>query len=496
MKVSNTSKLRKNTIVSLLLQIVTIICGFILPRMILQQYGSSVNGVVNSIAQFLSMISFLELGVGAVVQSSLYKPLAEKNQLEVNRILTSAKKFFRVLAILLILYVVILLFVYPLLVREEFAPSFSISLIIIMSISSFMQYYFGIVDGLLLIADQKGYILYLSQIITIVLNTCVCVLFISRGYSIHIVKLATACIYLLRPLFIRFYINKNYKINRNEKYSDEPIKQKWNGIAQHIAVNVLDNTDTVVLTMFSTVDNVSIYSVYNMVVMGMRQLVVSASNGISSYWGNLLARKEMDELKSSFSWTEWIIHTITIICFGCTGMLIVPFIKVYTNGIDDVNYAQPLFAAVITLAQGIRCLRLPYNVMIIAGGHYKETQNNYIIAATINIVFSVITVIRFGLVGVAIGTLAAMIYQTIWMAIYVFKKFINCSIREFVKQCIIDGLVLLLGVLITKNFTLLTISYLSWLLLAIKVFLVWVITALFINNIFYKNNIRRLFKRT
>lgn len=50
-------------------QIVVLICGFVLPRLILVYYGSNTNGLVSSITQFLNLISFLELGVGVVVQS-------------------------------------------------------------------------------------------------------------------------------------------------------------------------------------------------------------------------------------------------------------------------------------------------------------------------------------------------------------------------------------------------------------------------------------------
>ena len=69
-------KLVINTTTSVLLQITTVICGFILPRLMLEYYGSEVNGLVQSIAQFLYVISFLELGVGQVIQSNLYKPLS------------------------------------------------------------------------------------------------------------------------------------------------------------------------------------------------------------------------------------------------------------------------------------------------------------------------------------------------------------------------------------------------------------------------------------
>lgn len=86
--------LAKNTVASLIAQITTLICGFILPRLFLQHFGSEVNGLVNSIVQFLSVISFLELGVGAVVESSLYKPLAEKDNQQISKVMVSANKFF------------------------------------------------------------------------------------------------------------------------------------------------------------------------------------------------------------------------------------------------------------------------------------------------------------------------------------------------------------------------------------------------------------------
>jgi hypothetical protein len=83
-----------NTLSSLIFQITTIICGFILPRLILQTFGSTTNGLVNSITQFLQIISFMELGVGAVVQSSLYKPLVDKDNKLISKITVSARRFF------------------------------------------------------------------------------------------------------------------------------------------------------------------------------------------------------------------------------------------------------------------------------------------------------------------------------------------------------------------------------------------------------------------
>lgn len=481
-----------NTTSSLVLQLTTIICGFILPRLILNAFGSEVNGLVNSITQFLGIIAFLELGVGAVVQSALYKPLAEKNQDDVSKIISSANKFFTRLGQILLVYVIVLIFVYPRLAGQSFDFVYTATLIVAISISSFAQYFFGIVNRLLLTADQRGYIQYNAQTLAVVINTVACFILIHLGYSIQIVKLTTSLIYLLQPFLIYLYVQYNYNINKKIKYTKEPIPQKWNGIAQHVAAVILDGTDTVVLTLFATLSDVSIYSVYFLVVKGVKQLFMSMTNGITSLIGELWARQELTELKKTFGWTEWVIHTGTTFVFGVTAALIVPFVRVYTLGIDDANYIQPLFAALIVAANAAHCLRLPYNIMILAAGHYKQTQNNYIIAAVINIVVSVFAVKTWGLIGVAIGTLLAMGYQTVWMAWYDSKNLIQWPFANFLKQITVDIITVILCSIVSRMFTMMTISYFGWIINAIEVAVVWLVIMVIINLIFYRDKVLKL----
>ena len=201
-----------NTLSSLGFQLCTIICGFILPRLILSEYGSEVNGLVNSITQFLAIVGFLELGVGAVVQSALYKPLSDNDAGDISRIIASANRFFSRLGYILLIYVIILIFVYPKMANLNFGWIYSATLIVAMSISSFAQYFFGIVDRLLLVSDQRGYVQYTIQIIALITNTILCVILIKLGSSIQLVKLVTSIVFLLVPICIRIYVNNNYSI--------------------------------------------------------------------------------------------------------------------------------------------------------------------------------------------------------------------------------------------------------------------------------------------
>lgn len=492
MQQSRTKKLAYNTISSLVLQLVTVICGFILPRLILGSYGTDVNGLINSISQFLGVITLLDLGVGSVVQSVLYKPLAEKDNKKISEIYISAKKFFTRLALILLAYVVILMVAYPLIVNKSFNYSYTAILIAVISISSFGQYFFGIVNSLLLNADQKGYIQYSAQTITLILNTIACSILIIMGCSIHIVKLTTSIIFLARPLFLNWYVNKHYNINKKIKYTEEPIKQKWNGMAQHFAAYVLGGTDNIVLTLLSTLANVSIYSVYNIVIIGVKNAFLSMTNGFQSLIGEMLAKKEIEKLRNFFGYVEWILHTGTTLVFGCTGVLIVSFVQVYTKGINDADYMQPLFAVLITLANAGHCLRLPYNILILAAGHYKQTQSNYIVAMILNIVISIATVKLWGLIGVAIGTLVAMVYQTVWMAWYDSKNIINWQFKNFLKQVAVDIITVIVASLATCWIQLSSVTYVSWFILAFEVFAIWLVITIAVNLIFYRKNINSL----
>ncbi len=486
-------RLKRNTVASLVFQVTNIVCGFILPRLILARYGSEVNGLVGSIAQFLELIAFLELGVGAVVQASLYKPLAERDLRDVSRIVSSARRFFSKIALALGLYTAGLLLVYPRF-AGGFDRAYTSILIFAIGVGTFAQHYFGLADRLLLTADQRGYVQYAAQTATLLLNTAASAALIKWGADIRTVKLGTALIFLIRPLVLRIYVRRHYPIDRKARCKGEPIRQKWNGIAQHISYYVLEKTDVIVLTLLSTLKNVSVYSVYHMVIYGVKNLFLSLTYGVQALMGELIAKEETDRLRELFDWTEWLLHTGTVFLFGCTGVLILPFVRVYTSGINDANYLVPPFALLITLAHAGHCLRLPYDLLILAAGHFRQTQRCHITAALLNIAISALTVKLWGLVGVALGTLCAMAYQTVWMAVYDSRHILKLPIRGFWLHLLADGLTALPAGLLSSRIPLRTVSIGAWLLLALQVAGVWVLAGIGINCLFYREKVQRLVK--
>ncbi|MBA5730176.1 polysaccharide biosynthesis C-terminal domain-containing protein [Aerococcaceae bacterium INB8] len=491
-------KLKLNTIISLVSKIVIMLSGIILPRLILVNFGSEVNGLVNSVTQFLAVITFLDLGVGSVVQSALYKPLVENDSVQISGILKSARNYFQKIGIILIVYVFILILTYPLIVENNILGYVSTTyLIISISISTFAQYYFGIVNELLLNSDQKGYVQLLAETIVVILNLVLSVIFINLGFSIVTVKFVSSLVILIRPIYLTFYVNKNYQINYEITLDDDPLPQKWNGMGQHIAYSIQNSTDIIVLTIFSTLDSVSIYSVYKMIINAIGLIINSFTMGLQSFFGNLLASDNLKKLNSYFSTIEWGLHNLIVFLYAMSAVLIIPFIQIYTQGVNDADYVVPSFALILVVSKGIFSLRIPYQSIVFSAGYFKQTQASSYIEAILNLSLSLLFVSRLGLVGVAIGSLIAMSYRLLYLIFFLQKNIIFRSIKKFIKLLIMDIVAFLLifitGNLLKNYFSI--ESYIHWCIFAIAVSMLSFSIIIFLNLCFYRNRVFELIRK-
>lgn len=470
--------------------------GLILPRLILSQYGSQVNGLVNSITQFLSVITFLDLGVGSVVQAALYKPLAEQNKVQINKIITFAKKYFKNIALILVFYILLLMIVYPRIIDNNNLDNIgTILLIIAISINQFGQYYFGIVNELLLNANQNAYIQLNTEIVVIILNLIASIVLILNGAEIYTVKFISGLIFLIRPLYLSYYVNKNFSIEYYKNLKEDPLPQKWNGVGQHIAYSIQNSTDIVVLTLFSTLESISVYGVYNMIVSAIKLIIQSFTIGLQSFFGSLLAEEKYGMLNESFFKIEWGIHNLAVFLYSMCAILITDFVLIYTTGVYDVNYNVPDFALLLLLGGLVYSIRMPYQAIVFAAGHFRETQISSIIEAALNIFLSIVLVNYLGLVGVAIGSFVAMLYRTVYLSNYLSKNILNRKRIFFWKQVLVDvfsiALIIIPGIYVVNIYQIKNFS--EW-IIAGGIFSIYsLIVLIIINALFYNSLLRNIF---
>ena len=159
------------------------------------------------------------------------------------------------------------------------------------------------------------------------------------------------------------------------------------------------------------------------------------------------------------------------------------------------NSIQPVFALCMCVATAIYTIRLPYNFMIQSAGHFKQTQSSAIIEAVLNICTSIVFVKLFGLIGVGVSALVAMVYRTAYFILYLSRHILHRGISKTMKNILVDILSCIIMVTSTMWVTLTNITYLSWIVMAIKVFAICAVEVLLINLVIYRNNITGFFKR-
>ena len=91
-----------NMISGLILQLFTLVSGFILPKIILIYFGSEVNGLVSSLNQFLSYITLVEGGITGVIVANLYKPIVDQDNRKISSVLITADRFYKRLVLFLL----------------------------------------------------------------------------------------------------------------------------------------------------------------------------------------------------------------------------------------------------------------------------------------------------------------------------------------------------------------------------------------------------------
>ena len=323
----------------------------------------------------------------------------------------------------------------------------------------------GLADLTLIVADQRQYVNNCIMIASAIVNAAAVVLLTQLKTQLLWVKLGSSMIFAVRPLLYRLYVKKHYPLPKAGKTS-AVLDQKWTGIGQHIAYFLHMNTDIVLLTLFADVKLVAVYAVYNLVISSIRAIVGSLSSGMEAKFGELIAKGRLDRLRQAFWRYQTLIVSAAVALFSCTGILIVPFVRLYTGGITDADYIQPAFALILLMAEAVNCMMLPCSGLPVAANRFRQTRWGAYGEAAINIILSCVLIHWSPLIGVALGTLTATVFRGVYYMAYSGRHILHIPFSKLLAR--FAAAAALLGVLAAAGCQLLQgiaiDSYFQWFL--------------------------------
>lgn len=454
----NKRNIIKNAFVGFGGQIIIMILGIIVPRIFISSYGSDINGLLTTLTQIFTYMALLEAGIGQAARNALYKPIHDGDKDGVSFVVSAATNYYRKLTIYYGLGVIILSLIAPFILKTNVSFATVSIVIILEGAASVLSFYYVQTVRVTLNTDGCEYINVVVDLIYKILSYVCRIVLALNGVSIIVLQACFLILTVIKVTFYRMYFKKKYSwINEKAAPKNARLSDRGSYIITEIAWTIFSSTDLIVLSAFVSTALSSVYSVYNMIFVSINALLnavfssVNYTLGVKFHEGISAYEKVHDAFMSIFIGAMTILMCVAYV-------LTIPFIKIYTHGISDVNYVYTELPIMFCLVQILSWSRYVQGNLTGVSGYAKPTSRVSLIEAAINLILSIILVNKFGIVGVLFATVIALplkiAYTTYISDIKVMKR--TCR-----KSIMIIGINLLLFITVVVVNKIIPLSILS-----------------------------------
>ena len=313
---------------------------------------------------------------------------------------------------------------YPVFIQTDIPYATIVLVILFNGLGNVVNYFFHGKYLILLKADGKNYIRAGLEIFTNTFKQISKIILISIGYDVVAVQFTAMMASLVQMIYISYYIQKHYSwIDLSVRPDLASISQSKHVFVHEINYMISANIDTILLTFFSTLKVVSVYSLYALLYSIIERTLRSVKEAFEFKLANEYYRNREVFLKFFEAYETYYI-TIAFALLTIINIFISPFLKIYTYGITDANYIDPYLPYLFTFIHLLSSGRYPSDAMVHIAGHFQQTKKSATIETLINLIMSVILVRVAGIYGVLAGTAICSMYRTNYLIFYANKKIV------------------------------------------------------------------------
>ena len=457
---TRTTNSLKNIKYNYIFEVASILGSFISRRVFTRMLTQEYLGLNGTFASILSMLSLAELGIGNAIIYSLYKPLGEGDRETSAALMQLYKKAYTIIGLAI---AVAGFAVAPFLdvIIKDMPDIPHIRLIYLIFVFDTSLSYFFVYKQSLISADQRqrivsGYrqcgkiLLYVFQIIGLLLT---------HNYFVYLGLKVTSTIVinvLLSRKADRLYPwLKTVKPKPVDKITKSEIIRNSGAMLSHkIGSVVVYGTDNLLMSAFSGVKAVGLYSNYTLVADGLSSVYSILFSSVTASVGNLGATENDSKYKQNIFFrlnflSGWIYGFSSV----CLVVLFNPFIKLWLDETYLLPQKLSLIIAVNFYLNGMRKVTLTFRD---AFGVFWYDRYKPLAESVINLAASILLAKKMGIAGIILGTTISTLATSFWTEPYVlFKYGFCCSILPFFKAYFKNTVVTVISGFIMWNICLL-----------------------------------------
>lgn len=413
----------------------TMILGFVVRTVLVHSLGRTFLGLNSLYASVIGVLAIAELGVGSILNTQLYKPVAENDEKTIIAILQLYKKIYRIIAFVVLGIGLALLPYLDVFLKGaeniDNAKGYYLFFLFNTVITYFVQYKFSISN-----AEQKNYINTnfdtISTLVMYILQIISLLVFKSYFWFLFVNSLTL----FIKALVITFYMNKRYPVlNVREHYflddekKNELKKNIIGGVANKFADSAINQTDSMIISAFVNVDALGLATNY----VTLRGYVEKFTKPLLDNHGSTIGNFVSVESKERKVLLMKTLQLYALIIYGLSSLLLffiaTPFVKIWLGNDMTVTNDIVFMIALGMLVSGVG--DRPYVLFKGSHGIFHDDWYVSFVSAIVNLVVSIILAIPFGIVGVYIGTVCTNLVSVIWRPFIFYKKGTDDSVINY-----------------------------------------------------------------
>ena len=414
---SRTKNSALNLITSMSSQLLVIILRFITRTVFIYTLGKAYLGINGLFSDILTLLSLTELGIDTALNFQLYKPLAEGDDHRVRVLMKFYKQAYRVVGTVILIIGLSLIPLLPFLIKDyDSLDALGINAVLIFILyllQSVTSYLFWAYRSAVVKANQKKYILDVSEFaITILTNiTQILILVYLKNFVIYTAAVIFFNIFrnfvnaqIAAHFYPQFFIKETDSLSKEEiinlfKDCGALFVYKANTV-------VLKATDNLVLSKFVGLEMVGLYSNYLLFYVTIKNFLLQIYNAVQASMGNLFATGDTERKYKFFQ----IMNYLSIVIYGTAGVgMAVCADELITCWISDAYVIRQPFAILIGIEILFQGLQNNLGQVRNVSGVFRQMWYRPLIGIVVNLVVSIVLVQICGIYGVILGTIAAYV---------------------------------------------------------------------------------------
>ena len=287
----------RNSVVAVLFQVIALTIGFFSRKIFIDYLGTEVLGLSSTASSLLGFLNLAELGIGAAISVTLYKPLFEKDRETIKEIIAMQGWLYKRIALFIIGGSVVMMCFFPLIFAKMDLPLWYAYVTYTVFLFSSMLGYFVNYKMILLSADQKEYkIQFGVRVVSIskLILQAIAVKFFSQPFVWWIsLEFVSA---IVNSFVINKIIYRNYPYLREGVNHPSELRHKFPDVVtkvkqlmfHKIGSFVLGQTTPIIIYAYASLTMVAMYGNYLIITTNLTLLLNAMFAGLSASVGNML----------------------------------------------------------------------------------------------------------------------------------------------------------------------------------------------------------------